>query len=156
MASSYHVSAWTNTTRPYLLAALRNGKAVFVQRTRDANLREAKEMADFARKNKASSLVGLQGAECPDIQKVKALVAEVRIGKVLSCPYTCAIGISGATKQWIMDYFTERAVGGDMVNSGVWHAMEHIEYSESFSFNLLPGQSLSYAQLKPHTNSRTC
>lgn len=114
-----------------ILPALRLGKAAFVEWPLGANLQEAEEMAALAKKHNARSLIGLQGTVCPEVQKTKELMIAGRIGKVLSSSYTCAMGIGGATEQWIVDYFTERSVGGNMVTIGIGHAMEYIEYGES-------------------------
>lgn len=88
-------------------------------------------MAAFAKRNNARSLVGLQGAVCSDVRTIEELVTAGRVGKVLSSSSTCSMGIGGATEQWIVDYFTERAIGGNMLTIGVGHAMEYMEYGES-------------------------
>ncbi|EIM83426.1 NAD-P-binding protein [Stereum hirsutum FP-91666 SS1] len=84
---------------PTIIPALRNGKSVFVEWPLGANLQEAEEMAAFAKRNNARSLVGLQGAVCSDVRTIEELLTAGRVGKVLSSSSTCSMGIGSATEQ---------------------------------------------------------
>ncbi|MBI4201170.1 MAG: Gfo/Idh/MocA family oxidoreductase [Chloroflexi bacterium] len=64
--------------------ALAAGKHVYTEWPLGANLKEAQEMADLARKMKVRTMVGLQGRASPVHLRLKELVDEGYVGQVLS------------------------------------------------------------------------
>jgi predicted dehydrogenase len=70
--------------RELVLAALEAGKAVFCEWPLGNGLAEAVEMADLARRKKVCTAVGLQARAAPVINRVRDLVAQGYVGKVLS------------------------------------------------------------------------
>lgn len=117
---------------PTAIPALRAGKVVYVEWPLGSNLEQAQEMATIAKDNKAITLVGLQGQYAPVVRKVKELVSGGSIGKVLSSLFVIAVTNGGATESWSVDYFTDRAVGGNPTTIALGHSLEAIEYGESF------------------------
>ena len=70
--------------RELVMAGLRAGKAVFCEWPLGANLAEAEEMANFAREHSLRTIVGLQGRSDPAVRYAHDLVAQGRIGEVLT------------------------------------------------------------------------
>jgi len=65
--------------------ALEAGKHVFTEWPLGANLAEAEEMAELARKQQVHTMVGLQARCSPATLRMKELVEEGYVGEVLSC-----------------------------------------------------------------------
>ena len=113
-----------------LLPSLRAGKTVFSEWPMDGNLKAAKEMLGAARKSGSKTIVGLQGRANPVVQKVKQLVDEGRIGKVLSTHVFGFAGNGGAEEIAKIKYLVQREVGGNMLTI-------HFVHSESDPFRLI-------------------
>jgi predicted dehydrogenase len=64
--------------------ALEAGKHVYTEWPLGANLREAEEMADLARKKSVHTMAGLQSRAWPDVLRLKELVDEGYLGEVLA------------------------------------------------------------------------
>jgi predicted dehydrogenase len=67
-----------------VMAGLRGGKAVFSEWPLGANLKEAQEMADFARERSLRTMVGLQARSDPTMMYARDLVQQGYIGEVLT------------------------------------------------------------------------
>lgn len=78
------VSVKTIAHYKIVTAALKKGKHVYCEWPLGNGLHEVKEMALLARKMKVRTAIGLQGRTSPAINKVKELVANGYVGKVLS------------------------------------------------------------------------
>lgn len=65
------------------LAAMEAGKHVYCEWPLASNLEQAREMAAAAAAHKVSTMVGLQGRAAPWVLRLKELVAEGYLGKVL-------------------------------------------------------------------------
>ncbi|MEZ4554508.1 MAG: Gfo/Idh/MocA family oxidoreductase [Dehalococcoidia bacterium] len=70
--------------RDLVMAGLRAGKPVFCEWPLGANLAEAQEMADYARDQGLRTAVGLQGRSDPAVRYASDLVAQGRLGEILS------------------------------------------------------------------------
>jgi predicted dehydrogenase len=70
--------------RDLVMAGLRAGKPVFCEWPLGANLAEAEEMASLAREHSLRTIVGLQGRSDPAVRHAHDLVADGRIGEVLT------------------------------------------------------------------------
>ena len=68
--------------------ALEAGKHVYTEWPLGANLREAEEMADLARRKGVRTMVGLQGRCSPDYLRLTELIDEGYVGKVLAINMT--------------------------------------------------------------------
>jgi predicted dehydrogenase len=66
-----------------VMAGLKANKAVFCEWPLGANLKEAQEMNDLAKKNNLNTIVGLQARSDPTYMYAKDLVAQGHIGDVL-------------------------------------------------------------------------
>lgn len=78
--------------------ALKAGKNVFVEWPLAASLQEAEELLRLKNENGVKiAAVGLQARQAPIIGKIKELIDEGRIGKVLSSTFTAFAALAGAT-----------------------------------------------------------
>jgi predicted dehydrogenase len=104
-----------------LLPSLKKGKSVFCEWPLDSNLSKAKTMLDTANQSGSKSIVGLQGRANPAIQKIKQIIEEGRIGKVLNSTFT-GFGFNGGRQESShVAYMTERAVGGNILTVHFGH-----------------------------------
>ena len=102
---------------------------MFVEWPLGSNVREAKELDSLTRENRVKNMVGLQGRVSPLILKVKSLITDQSIGKVLSS----TIVAWGGTKSRDsigegLKYFMDRSVGGNVLTIGFAHS-EYIQSS---------------------------
>ncbi|KAH8916536.1 NAD(P)-binding protein [Atractiella rhizophila] len=84
-----------------VLPSLKKGKKAFVEWPLAKSLDEAQELVDVARKSGAlqSSFVGLQGRFNPVVKKVKQLVEDGEVGKILSTTWNCTIPQLGPSEE---------------------------------------------------------
>ncbi|KAL2068549.1 hypothetical protein VTL71DRAFT_14886 [Oculimacula yallundae] len=101
-----------------------NPKAIFVEWPLTSSFSSAQELALLARKHNVKTIIGLQGSFAEPIRKIKSLVDEGKIGKVLSSTMFAALGNSGRTESKNVRYFLDRDVGGNTLSIHFWHAME--------------------------------
>jgi len=101
--------------------AVEKGKACFVEWPLGANLREAEELQALAHAKGTKTMVGLQARRSPVVNKVKELVENGVIGKVLSSTVVSSAGNFGAKEPRSLRYFNEKGVGGNMVSIHFGH-----------------------------------
>lgn len=105
-----------------LLPSIKAGKNVFSEWPMDSNEAKAKVMLDAARQSGSKTIVGLQGRANPAVQKLKQVIEEGRIGKVLSSTfYTCTTN-GGAEESAKVKYITQREVGGNILTIHFGHS----------------------------------
>ncbi|KAI9745111.1 MAG: transcription regulator gal80 [Claussenomyces sp. TS43310] len=105
--------------------ALKAGKDVFVEWPLAKNLEQAEELLRLSKEGKVkTSIVGLQGRHAPLVHKVKALIKEGRIGKVLSSTWVGQAGNLGEAET--VEYITDKAVGGNVVTIHFGHSVDYI------------------------------
>ncbi|EAW21044.1 uncharacterized protein NFIA_062050 [Aspergillus fischeri NRRL 181] len=108
------------TVRPSLEA----GKTVFVEWPLDRNLDVAKEMAALAAAHDAKTIVGLQASYSPVVRKLRQLVHEGAIGRILSSTLLVSCGNEVAAESKNVRYFLDRTVGGNLMSIHVGHSLE--------------------------------
>ena len=107
------------TTKPSIEA----GKDVYVEWPLGSNLEEATELATLAREKGVKTMVSLQGRMSPVYLKVKALLAEDKIGKVLSSSVVASDGTKAPTAfSEGKKYFLDRRVGGNLLTIFFGHS----------------------------------
>lgn len=103
--------------------SLQQGKNVYVEWPLASNLSQALELGRLAQQTGAKTMIGLQGQASPIVNKVKSMIEQGVLGKVLSSSIT---GIGGMKSRDSISsglkYFTERSVGGNMVTIGFGHS----------------------------------
>jgi len=117
-----------------LLASLKKGKDVFCEWPLDRNAVIAREMLDAAELGGGKVIVGLQGRQSPTVRKVKELIDEGRIGRVLSSTVVGAAGNGGGEEGSSVAYFTDKSVGGNMFTIQFGHGMFILSLSLHFLY----------------------
>ncbi|ENH63876.1 Galactose/lactose metabolism regulatory protein GAL80 [Fusarium oxysporum f. sp. cubense race 1] len=93
------------------------------------DVKHARELVDASREKGVKTIVGLQGRYAPPIKKLREIVKEGRIGKVVSAE----LYASGGTNDReilpaSLEYFTQRAVGGNIFTIGLGHIFDQFQY----------------------------
>jgi len=105
-----------------LLPSLKAGKAVFSEWPMDGKEENAREMLETARKSGSKTIVGLQGRANPVVQKIKQLVDEGKIGKVLSTNIFGHGTNGGREESAKVKYTLDREVGGNLLTIHFVHS----------------------------------
>jgi predicted dehydrogenase len=106
-----------------VLPSVKAGKDVYVEWPLAQDVKHARELAEAARVAGGKTVVGLQGGLAAPTLKLKELLEEGRIGKVLSSEVRVFGGLYD--RESIPEglaYFTERAVGGNIFTIGFAHS----------------------------------
>jgi predicted dehydrogenase len=99
------------TVRPNLAV----GRMVYSEWPLAQDLEHVSDLAQLAREKNMRTLVGVQGCFTPLVQRLKGLLEEGRIGKVLSVEVRAAGGTNDREiLPTSLEYFTKRAVGGNI------------------------------------------
>jgi predicted dehydrogenase len=106
-------------------ASIKAGKDVFVEWPLEANLAKAQALSALAKQYGVRNIVGLQGGYSPIVKKIKSLIADGLLGKVVSTDMQI-LGYGGATMPSMVDYFVDREVGGNTVTIPVGHSVEYL------------------------------
>jgi predicted dehydrogenase len=115
---STRVDRHYETIKPSISA----GKAVFVEWPLASNISQVRELASLARRQNIKCVVGLQGPVTAPIDAVRKLLQEGRIGKVLSSDVKSWGGTGNRdTVPESLRYFTQMAVGGNVITIGFGH-----------------------------------
>ncbi|KEY70384.1 hypothetical protein S7711_09358 [Stachybotrys chartarum IBT 7711] len=106
------------------------GKAVYCEWPLAQDLEHASELAKLARERGARTMIGTQGRVAPLLVKLRELLQQGRIGKILSSEVRAAGGSNDrAAFPSFMDYFTDRKVGGNIVTIGLGHLMDSVQFA---------------------------
>jgi predicted dehydrogenase len=111
-----------------VMAALEAGKAVFCEWPLGNGLQEATEMAALARQKKVCTAVGLQARFAPVINRVRDLVAQGYVGKVLS---TSVVGSGLAYGEFVERpnaYLLDKANGANLLTIATGHFLDAMCY----------------------------
>ncbi|KAI9834416.1 MAG: hypothetical protein M1819_003027 [Sarea resinae] len=117
---SVRVDKHYDTIKPSVLA----GKDCFVEWPLGKNLEQAEELTALANKKGIKTVIGLQGRRSPVVDKVKELIAEGRIGKVLSTTLHISVGFFGDTTPESQKYLSLREYGGNLVTIIFGHMID--------------------------------
>ncbi|KAK0381843.1 oxidoreductase family protein [Colletotrichum limetticola] len=105
------------------------GKSVYVEWPLAQDAKRAGELADAARRSGARTVVGVQGRFAPSLLKVKEILEEGRIGKVLSSEVRAAGGsLDRNVLPAGLKYFTQREIGGNVITIGFGHLFDQIQH----------------------------
>ncbi|KAK4233535.1 hypothetical protein C8A03DRAFT_38748 [Achaetomium macrosporum] len=103
------------------------GKDVFCEWPLAEDVTRARELADEVRKQGRRGMVGLQGLKAPVVARVKGLLEEGRIGKVVSSEFRAFGGLNErAGVPEGLAYMMERKVGGNVVTIGFAHLFDMV------------------------------
>ncbi|KAF5682530.1 transcription co-repressor GAL80 [Fusarium circinatum] len=111
------------------LPSLKAGKDLYVEWPLAQDVTHARELVDAAREKGVKTIVGLQGRYAPPIKKLREIIREGRIGKVVSAELYAS---GGTNDREILpsnlEYFTQRAVGGNIFTIGLGHIFDQFQY----------------------------
>ncbi|KAF4983546.1 hypothetical protein FZEAL_1081 [Fusarium zealandicum] len=111
------------------LPSIKAGKTVFVEWPLAQDDEHARDLTAHAKKSGSKTIVGLQGRLAPPIAKIRSLVKEGRIGKVLSSELHAAGGTNSRdTIPSSLQFFTQRAIGGNIYTIGLGHIFDQVQY----------------------------
>jgi predicted dehydrogenase len=106
--------------------SIKAGKDVFVEWPLAENVKRATELRDLARQSGSRTVLGLQGRVAPSVGKVKELVEQGAIGKVLSSTLQAnTIYGGGNSMSEGLAYFLDKKVGGNPVIIALGHSELH-------------------------------
>jgi predicted dehydrogenase len=113
--------------RELVSAALRAGKAVYCEWPLGRDVGEAREMADFATRRGARTIVGLQARQAPAIEFVRELLRDGYVGEVLS---TTMVGLSipGDVVVRANAYMLDQANGANLLTIAVGHSLDTLSF----------------------------
>ena len=99
------------------------GKDVYVEWPLTSNLNEAIELNTLAKTTGSKTIIGLQGRYSPVVLRVKSLIEQGRIGKILGVSITAFDGtISRDPLSSGLKYFTQKSIGGNIITIGFGHS----------------------------------
>lgn len=105
-------------------AALEAGKHVYSEWPLGVNTDEAVALRDAAAERRLHGVVGLQNARSTGIERARELLAEDRIGRVLSVTLRSASGMGGATVAAAYAWLADAANGTNLLTVSAGHALD--------------------------------
>lgn len=111
--------------RELVLAALAAGKAVYCESPLGATLAETQEMA--AASAGLHTAIGLQGRMNPSVRRAAEIVAEGKIGRLLSARVTATTFGFGPQSPSAYDYFNKAASGARFLTITTAHVLDVVE-----------------------------
>lgn len=127
LANDPDIDLVVNCTRvdvhhPTIFPSVKAGKKVFVEWPLAQDLAHVKDIVDAARSIGNQSMIGLQGRVAPTVLKIRQILEEGSIGKVLSTEVRAA---GGSNDREVLPsglkYFTDRSIGGNIYTIGFGH-----------------------------------
>lgn len=127
LAADPDVDLVVNSTRvdkhyETVLDSVKAGKDVYVEWPLAQDAKHARELAELGRQAGGRSVVGLQGGRAPVARRLKQVLAEGRIGKVVSVELRA---FGGSVDREVLpeglEYWTKRVIGGNIYTIGFAH-----------------------------------
>lgn len=103
------------------LPSVKAGKAVFIEWPLTHNVQASQELVAAAEKAGGKTAVGVQGRFAPAYGKVKEIIEQGQIGKVLSTQVSIYGGLNSLNFPSGLEYFTDKSVGGNPITIAVGH-----------------------------------
>lgn len=98
------------------------GKAVFCEWPLASDMHQVRDLVNLASEKGGKTMIGTQARVSRVVVKIRELLEQGLIGKVLSSEVRAAGGSNDRLAfSEFMDYFTQRSVGGNFVTIGVGH-----------------------------------
>lgn len=125
VACTTRVDVHYSTIKPSVEA----GKNVFVEWPLAENGKRAGELAEAAKESGSKTIVGLQGRTAPPILKLKEVLRNGTIGKVVSSEFTAFTpGGGGNSMSEGLAYFLDKKVGGNPVTIAFAHTIDYVHH----------------------------
>ncbi|CAM1508617.1 Fc.00g054650.m01.CDS01 [Cosmosporella sp. VM-42] len=144
---------------PTILPSVKAGKAVYVEWPLAQDYEHVEQLVASAKESGSRTVVGVQGRLAPPVVKLRDLIQQGRIGKVLSSEVRAAGGsmdrdlLSSGIK-----YFTQSAVGGNVFTIGFGHLFDQVQHVLGELVDIRPHLQLQRPHVKirdPATNEVT-
>lgn len=129
------------------LPCLKAGKNVLVEWPLGKNLAEAQELLAVSKAHNVKiAAVGLQGRFDTGVQALKEILADERIGRVLSTTVVSQGGVGGPTELEKYRYLIDRESGGSLLTIPASHLLDAMrEGSLPFRHHLDVGPLVTFA-----------
>ncbi|MFD4112997.1 Gfo/Idh/MocA family protein [Streptomyces niveus] len=111
--------------RDLVLAALAAKKAVYSESPLGATLAETEEMADAA--GSLHTAIGLQGRFNPSVRRAAEIIAQGRLGRLLSARVTSTTFGNGPESVSAYEYFDKAASGAGFLTIAAGHVLDVVE-----------------------------
>ncbi|WP_433696832.1 Gfo/Idh/MocA family protein [Nocardiopsis sp. CA-288880] len=111
--------------RELVLAALAAGKAVYSESPLGATVAQTEEMAAAA--GRLHTAIGLQGRHNPSVRRAGQIVAEGRLGRLLSARVAATTFGNGPESVSAYAYFDKAAAGAGFLTVAVGHVLDVVE-----------------------------
>ncbi|WP_405850594.1 Gfo/Idh/MocA family oxidoreductase [Streptomyces niveus] len=111
--------------RELVLAALAANKAVYSESPLGTTVAEAEEMADAA--GSLHTAIGLQGRHNPSVRRAAEIIAQGRLGRLLSARVTATTFGNGPESVSTYEYFDKVAAGAGFLTIAAGHVLDVIE-----------------------------
>lgn len=136
-----------------LLPALKAGKDVFCEWPLAQTTAQAEELASIAKEKNVKTFVGIQAPQSPALNKIRTLLRDGRIGKVLSSTFYGTPKFFGKTELEALSWSHDISVGGNLVSIYALHALESIQYTLAplVSYTSLLAQNFKETELISYT-----
>jgi len=136
------------------MAALNAGKHLYCEWPLAATTEQAQQMRDLAVRKGVHHMVGLQARGAPAFNRVRDLVAEGYVGKVLSCTMIITTPAWGTefTLDWA--YMADRSNGNTLMTSPGGHSIDALCYCLGFDVAVKRHQLLDVIQKASDTGIR--
>jgi predicted dehydrogenase len=123
------------------MAALNSGKHLYCEWPLGATTEQAQQMRDLAARKGVRHIVGLQARGAREFNRVRDLVAEGYVGKVLSCTMIITTPTWGNefTRDWA--YMADRSNGNTLMTSPGGHSRDAV-----CSFSPRPGARITFSK----------
>lgn len=111
--------------RELVLAALASNKAVYAESPLGTTVAEAQEMAEAA--GSLHTAIGLQGRLNPSVRRAAEMIAQGRLGRLLSARVTATTFGNGPESASAYEYFDKAAAGAGFLTIAAGHVLDVIE-----------------------------
>ncbi|MBR8742728.1 Gfo/Idh/MocA family protein [Nocardiopsis sp. MG754419] len=111
--------------RELVLAALKEGKAVYSESPLGATVEETREMADAA--GSLHTAIGLQGRHNPSVRRAVEIIGGGRLGRLLSARVSATTFGNGPESVSAYAYFDQEAAGAGFLKIAVAHVLDVVE-----------------------------
>ena len=114
-----------------ILPSIEAGKDVYVEWPIASNMQDIQRLVEAARKSGSGTIVGVQRRFAPPVLKIKELLDNGAIGKVLNVNIIAHAGhLTSGVWPAGLKYFAERSVGGNPITILVGHCMRFVSTRE--------------------------
>jgi predicted dehydrogenase len=124
-----------------ILPSIKAGKDVYIEWPIASNQNQIEKLVVAAKESGSKALVGLQGRWAPPVLKIKEILSQGLVGKLLSCDVRA---YGGSKDREILPaglkYFAQRQVGGNPITIGFGHGSYNLRRKNHLYFPALNGR----------------